>query len=315
MAGQRALIYNNLSTMLAAGLPILRSLSTAISGIKGSIPTAFEGLIKGVSVGEGFAETMARYPKAFTQIDVLVVEAGELSGNLAESFKLLSHWHGFCDRLRHTVISGMMLPCLLIHLVAFLDPAPALFLGRINMVQFLFRVVGILALLYVPLVVIFAVVRLTPRTGFFRRRLDGFTLRIPALGRAIRQLALSRYCRVFHMLFKAGVPIAKCAQKASEHTGNILITDMVAGGAHSVAAGRPVSEGFSRQLDENFIESWQIGEETGELDNVVRRQVEKSTEKSERIFSELGQWIPKLVYWLVCIFMVASVFRNAAMLG
>ncbi len=313
MAGQRALIYNNLSVTLAAGLPILRSIPTSISGMKGTIPTAFEALAKSVSIGGGLAETMAKYPRAFSQIDVLVVEAGEVSGNLSECLKLLSHWYRFCDRLRHIVISGMMLPLILILLVAILDPATALFLGRINITQYLFQVLGTLALFYGPAAVIFAVVHLTPRTGFFRRRLDSLTLRIPVLGRAVRQLALSRYCHLFYMLFKGGLPIVQCAKKASEHTGNILITDMLSGGASSAIAGNPVSDGFSQNLPKDFIDSWQIGEQTGELDNVVRRLAKTSTEMSERVFVELGKWIPKLVYFLVCLYMVASIFKNFAM--
>ena len=311
MSSQRALIYNNLSVLLDAGLPILRSLFTAVSGLKGRLPEVFGVLTKEVSNGGGLAETMARYPRAFPQIDVLVAGAGEASGNLAESLKLLSHWYGFCDRLRHMILSGMMLPFMLIHLVAFLDPAPSLFLGRINIIGFLFRVVEILAFFYVPIAVIFAIVRLTPRAGFFRRRLDSLTLRIPVLGQAVQQLALSRYCRVFYMLFKGGVPILQCAKKSSEYTGNILVTDMLSGGADSAIAGKPISYGFSKNLPDNFVERWQIGEETGELDNVVRRLVETTTEKSERLFAELGQWIPKLVYWLVSLFIIASIFKNA----
>ena len=313
MAGHRALIYGNLSVMQDAGFPVLRSLRLATSGVKGRVADGFRAMEKGVSVGDGFAGTMAKYPKVFRQLDVMVVGAGDASGNLAECFKLLSHWYGFCDRLRHMIVSSMMFPLVILHMAAFLDPLPALCLGRISIIQYFFRVAGNLALFFVPIALIFAVVRFTPRTGFFRRRLDRLTLKIPVLSRAVRQLALSRYCRVFYMLFKGGLPIVQCAQTASEHTGNIVITDMLAGGGRSAAAGKPVSDGFSQGLDKDFIRSWQIGEETGELENVVRRQVEKSTEKAERIFRELGQWIPRLFYWLVCIFMVASAFKNFAM--
>ena len=195
--------------MLAAGLPMLRSLTVAVSGMRGRLADAFKALAKGVSSGEGLTETMALYPKAFSQIDVLVVGAGDKSGNLPECLKLLSDWHAFCGRLRRIFVSGMMLPLMLIFLVAILDPAPALFLGRINISQYLFRVVGILVLFLSPAAVIFAIVRLTPKKGFLRRRLDGLTLRIPVLGKAVQHLSLSRYCNVFYMLFKGGVPIVK----------------------------------------------------------------------------------------------------------
>ena len=314
MAGYRALIYGNLSVMQDAGFPVLRALRVATSGVKGKVADGFRAMEKDVIAGGGFVVAMGKNPKIFCPLDVMVVGAGDVSGNLAECFKLLSHWYGFCDRLRNTIVSGMMLPMLLLHAAALLDPVPALCFGRISVIQFFICVIGNLALFYVPAGVIFAVVRFTPRTGFFRRRLDRFTLKIPALGRAVRELALSRYCRVFYMLFKGGLPIVQCAQTASEHTGNILITDMLAGGGRSAAVGKPVSDGFSQELDKDFLESWQIGEETGELENVVRRQVEKSTEKAERIFKELGQWIPRLVYWLVCLFIIASICKNAAVL-
>ena len=314
MAGQLALIYNNISVTLLAGLPILRSIPISISGMKGTIPTAFANLAKGLSMGDGLAKTMAKYPRVFNQIDVLVVEAGEISGNLPECLKLLSNWHSFCDRLRHIVISKMMFPFVLIHLAVVLNHAPALFLAQINMTQFLFRVAATLTFFYSPAVVIFAAVSLTPKTGFFRRRVDCLALRIPILGQAVRQLALNRYCRVFQMLYHAGLPIVQCAKKASENTGNVFVTEMLAGGAASSISGNPVSEGFSHKLPDEFIESWQIGEETGELDNVVRRLAESSAEVSERIFSELGQWVPKLSYFFVCLYMVASIFKNFAIL-
>ena len=314
MKGSHALVYNNLSLMLASGLPMLRSLTVAVSGMRGGLADAFKALAKGVSSGEGLAETMGRYPKVFSQIDVLVVEAGDKSGNLPECLKLLSDWHAFCGRLKRIFISGMMLPLMLIFLVALLDPAPSLFLGLINISQYLFRVVGILALFCGPAAVIFAVIRLTPKKGFLRRGLDGLTLTIPVLGKAVRQLALSRYCHVFYMLFKGGVPIVQCAKKASEHTGNAIVTGMLAGGAESALAGNLVSEGFSGQLPQEFINRWQIGEETGELDNVVGRLAKNSSETAEGIFTELGKWIPRLIYLLVCIFIIVSIFRNYAIL-
>ena len=314
MAGSHALIYNNLSLMLEAGLPVLRSLNTAISGVKGPLADAFKALAKGVLNGEGLAETMARYPKAFSQIDVMVVEAGDRSGNLPVCLKRLSNWHAFCDRLRRIFTSGMMLPLMLIFLLAIFDPAPALFRGLIKISQYLFRVVGILVFFFGPAAVIFAVVRLTPKRGFLRRGLDGLTLIIPVLGEGVQQLALSRYCHVFHMLFKGGVPITQCAKKASEHTGNAIITNMLAGGAKSALAGSLVSEGFSRRLPQNFINKWQIGEKSGELDNVVGRLAKDSSETAERIFTEVAKWIPILVYWLVCGFIVVSILRNIAIL-
>jgi len=314
VASQRALIYNNLFVMLDAGLPILRTLPAAISGMKGRLPNAFKSLAKEVSNGASLAETMGKQPGIFTPIEVLVTQAGEMSGNLPECLKLLSGWYSFCDRLKHIVVSGMMLPCLLIFLAAFIGPATPLFLGRIDINQYFVQAVMTLLLFYGPIAVVLAIVFLTPAAGIFRRMLDSIVFIIPVLGKAVFQLALSRYCRIFYMLFKGGVPVVQCAKTASEHTGNFIVTKMLAGGTTSAIAGSPVSEGFSRRLPGEFLELWRIGEESGELDNVVERLVENTSEESERIFTELAKWIPKLIYCLVSIYIMASIFRNFSMI-
>ncbi len=314
MASKRALLYNNLSVGLEAGFPILHSFNIAASGMKGSLATAFRSVGKALFAGDSLEVAMSRHPRSFSPIDMLIVEAGDTSGNLTECLKLLSHWYAFCDRLWHTLLSGMSLPFILIHIAAVLYPASALFLGHINFSQYIFRVLATLALFYVPTAIIFAVIHLTPKTGCLRRRLDRFTLKIPVVGQAVRQLAISRYCSIFHMLFKGGLPITQCAQKASEHTGNVLISEMFAGGAASAHAGHSVSEGFSPKLPLEFIERWQIGEVTGELDNVVQHLAEIYAEISENLFRELSKWIPKLVYCLVCINIIMNIFKNAAML-
>ncbi len=257
---------------------------------------------------------MARYPKVFSPVDVMVVAAADASGNLAECLKLLSSWHDFFDRLKHMFVSKMMLPLLLIFLVSILEAAPALFSGKINIHQYLVRMVSIQLIFYGPIVIIIAIARLTPQKGFFRRLLDGVILLVPVLRKAVKELAISRYCNVFYMLFKAGVPIIQCAQQASEYTGNAFVTDMFAGGAKSALAGNLVSEGFSAGLDQNFMACWQIGEESGELDNVVARLAKSSSETAERLFIELGKWVPKLLYFAVSLYIAASVFKGYATL-
>ena len=314
MACYLGVIYGNLAKMQDAGLPLIRSLRVAASGIEGKVADGFRAVEEGVSAGEGLVESMGEHPKVFGELDVMLVGAGDKSGNLAESFKQLSYWYDFCHRIKGMILSGMALPFVLLHIAALIDPFTPFVLGKIDLAGYIFRVFFNLGLFYVPTALIFAVLRFTPRTGFFRRGLDSFTLKFPVFGAAMGLLAICRYCRVFYMLFKAGVPISQCAQSACEFTGNVIVSDMLSGGAKSAARGRPVSEGFSNLLPKGFLAIWQIGEETGELENVLWRQVEKTSEKAEYIFHELGQWLPRIVYGLVSLFIIYSIFKNAAMI-
>ncbi len=310
-----AIIYHDLAVMFEAGLPILKSLNTVASGLRPSLKKVFSNLAGSVSKANSLAESMAKYPNVFAPLDLMLVETAELSGKLPECFSMLSAWYEFCNRIKRIILSRLMLPLVLIHIVALIGPFPTLFLGQTTIADYILEVAATLALFYVPAAITLAILYLMPRTGLLRRFLDALTLRTPLLGRAVRQLAISRYCRAFNMLYKAGVPIAQCAQKAPGVTGNAIIADFFKGGAESVRAGNPVCDGFSRKLPIDFLNLWQIGEETGELDNSIQKLADNSGESAQFLFTQLGQWLPRLIYWLICIVIVIKIFRGAAAIG
>lgn len=310
-----AIVYHDLAVMFEAGLPILKSLNTIASGMPAGLKKVFSDLAGSVSKGNTLTESMAKYPYVFAPLDLMLVETAELSGKLSECFSMLSDWYEFCSRIKRIIISGLMLPLVIIHIVAFVGPLPMLFLGQTTMADYILEAAVTLALLYVPAAITLVILYLMPRTGLLRRFLDALTLRIPLLGRGVCQLAISRYCRAFNMLYKAGVPIAQCAQKAPSVTGNAIISDFFKGGAESVQAGNPVYEGFSRKLPIDFLNLWQIGEDTGELDNSIQKLADNSGESAHFLFTQLGQWLPRLIYFLVCIVIVMQIIRGAAAIG
>ena len=307
MADARAILYHNLYLMLDAGVPILKSLRTVGSGVKGKRAKAFAAIADIVADGNSLAEAMARFPNVFDPLDVLVVEAGETSGNLPEILNNLSDWYNFRDRIKRIIRSGLVLPVMIIHIAAFLIPAPALIMGSIDLSGYFCSVAQTLAFLYVPAVGIWAVTRLTPETGFFRRLFDRSVTRIPLLGRAICRLSLSRYCRTFHMLLKAGVSAGQCAEMAAKVVGNTCIADQLKGAAESARAGNLFSEGFSQKLPLDFLDVWRIGEETGALDDVTQRLARSNSEIAQLLFSELGRWVPRIVYFLVVFYLALHV--------
>jgi type IV pilus assembly protein PilC len=310
VANSLALAYQNLSTMLDAGVPLLRSINTASSGLKPHMRAAFLRLAESASKGNTLAEEMIKSPNIFSPLDVMLIQAAETSGSLPESFNLLSQWHEFSNRIGKKMLSGMLLPFLMIHAVAFIAPIPVFVPGDWQIGPYLTSVVTILLLFYIPAAIIFIILRMTPKTGLFRRLLDRLTLRIPLLGRAVYKLALSRYCWVFHMLTKAGIPITDCAERAASAAGNAVVTDLVKPAAASAKAGRPVSDGLPSKLPTDFLEIWRVGEEAGKLDDVTKRLADDNAEAAEFWFSEFARWLPRFIYLLICILMIYFIFVN-----
>jgi len=304
------MMYHRLSILLGAGVPVLQALRNAAKSSKGKAKKALLAVADSVSAGSGLAVAISRHPKVFLSLDVILIEAGEESGNLTKVLQFLSKWYDFRNRLRRIIVSGMVLPIFLIHFAAVVGPAPGFVLHRYGLTQYYLQSAVILSLWYVPTIIVLGILHLTPKTGPLRRLLDGFALRVPLLGRAIKNLALSRFCRAFGMLYKAGVPIIQSVEIAGGTTGNVVITGMVKGGADSGRAGQLISTGFSNKLPHDLLSIWQVGEDTGKLDEAVECLADEFAEIAELLFVELAKWLPRLVYFAICAIMAVQIIKG-----
>ena len=133
MPDNRAIVYHNLSVMLEAGVPVLRSLNTVLPAAKGAFGRAFSDVVNSVHNGVDIDQAMSRYPKIFDSLELALIHAGQLSGDLDIVLDHLSQWHEFLARIRRIILSGLALPLLLIHVAAFLGPIPAVFLGGLGL--------------------------------------------------------------------------------------------------------------------------------------------------------------------------------------
>jgi len=313
MAADISLAYHNLATMLDAGVPMQRSLNVVAAGLKPDVQNAFLELARAVAQGNSLGETMTARTAVFRPLDVMIVRAAETSGSLPESLSLLAKWYEFSARIRKRILSGLLLPVFLIHLTAIFAPLPGFLLGGWNIRAYLAEVAVILSLFYVPAAVV-VISRTMPPSSLLHSQLDRVALKIPVLSPAVYRLALSRYCWVFHMMTKAGLPITDCAEKAAASTGNVVVAELFKPGAASARAGNPVSAGFSLQLPVEFINIWRIGEQTGELDNVTRRLADNNGQAAEFHFGQVACWFPRVIYVLVAILIIAYIGRNLAII-
>ena len=305
-----AMAYDNLSTMLEAGVPLLRSLNTVAAGLEPRVKKAFLALADGVSKGNSLAEMMSQSPKVFSPLDIMLVNAGETSGSLAELVGLLAKWHEMSRRMMRKMLAGLLFPVGILTFAAFVIPVPGFVLGGWKVESYLFNVASILLSFWIPAAIVFMIVRLTPQMGLLRRMLDRIVLRVPVLGTAMYKLALCRFLWVFHALCKAGVPLADCVGMAIPSAGNAVVGDLFRPAAERVRAGEPMGDGLSSKLPIELVEMWKGGEETGNLDEVTKRLAQQNTEASEFWFAEFVRWFPRFVYFLFALMMIYYVFKG-----
>jgi len=311
MSSDLAIAYHNLSNMLEAGVPVQRSLNTVTPGLKPRLKKAFTALADGVAQGNPMSEAMVLHPKVFDPVDIMLFEVGEKSGNLPDLIGLLSKWHEISARMLRKMISGLLLPVMVLTIAAFVYPLPNYVLGGWDLREYLLKALSILLLFWIPAVIIVVIIRTTPRTGPARRVLDSIVLRIPVLGRAVYRLSIGRFCWAFHMLCMAGVPYSESVDMALSVTGNQVVADMFRPAAKSVKAGELMSEGFSKKLPFDVVEMWKTGEETGRLDDISKRLANNYSEQAEFWFAEFSRWFPRFVYFLICLMLIKMIFTLA----
>ena len=307
MRNKFAIIYHDFGVLLDAGLPILKSLDIIGEGLRGHMKKTFSDISNSVSQGNSFADSMSKYPKVFARLDLMLIKSAEFSGELPNCFKMLSNWYEFRNRIKGSLISRLILPLMILHIMVLIVPLLSLVLGEISTSEYLITIAIALGFLYLLIGIPLTLYYSTPITVLFRRLLDALILRIPIMGQAVRQLSICRYCRGFNMLYKAGVPITRCAAQATELTGNLIVADMFKGSAASIQAGNMAYEGFSRKLPLDYLNIWQTGEQIGELDKMVDKIAEIAGDRAELLFTEFAKWLPRLLYALICVVMIIKI--------
>ncbi len=308
-----ASIYGQLGTLIGAGMPVMRSLDIIVNGSRGRLKKAFSAIARDVNGGSQLHEAMAEHKNIFAPFDVAICGAAELSGNLAEAMKMLEQWYDFRVRMTRMLLSGMAFPLFVLHIGFFLGPLPFAVLGKISWNTYFSGILMTLAFLWGTVFVLFCLLRLLPRKGITRKVFDFLVLRIPVLGRAIRDVAYARFCKSFYMLYSSGIPIVEAASTAVSMSGNAAVTKRLEGAAVNVRGGEAMYKGFSKSVPAEIRNLWEVGEESGELDKASRKLADIYLESSQRWFKEFASWLPKLVYFGIMIYLVIVVLRNAAL--
>ena len=314
MAKNLANFYYNLAVMLDAGMPIMRSVETASKSCRGRMSSVVGDIYQTISAGSPLSDGMKKFPEIFSHFDIAAVDAADRSGSLPQVLRLLSEWHQFSSSIKANIWSGLGLPIFVLLIAAFVAPLPFYFFGRYTWMQTLLESAGILGIFVIPALLILAILKYLPQTGKARKFFDSAVLWVPYLGKAIKHYSVSSFCFTFHILYEAAMPITDCIELALKSTTNTAVAERLRGGLESAAQGRSIAEGFKSPYIDGFVESWAMGEESGQLDSVTKKMAELNKDESLHYFTQFAYWLPKIIYLFICLMIIALLFRNASLL-
>ncbi len=294
---QLTVFTQQLASMLEAGLPLVMALEALQDQTENPV---FRIIIRDVrndvASGTSFSEAVAKYPRAFPNLFVSMVEAGEASGGLAPILAKVAVYFEDSVKLAKKVKSAMTYPIgvmtvavgvVALMLTAVIPkfkemyegfgkelPGPTQFV--IDLSDFLVGTPLFLPnILYIimGMVLFLITLRKLSRTPKGRIVKDRMLFRLPVIGTLIQRISLSRFCRTYAILLRSGVPILRTLEIVSKASGNTYIEDACRDISRNISQGGQLSETVAilPYFPATVKHMARAGEQTGNVEGMMNK--------------------------------------------
>lgn len=285
------LFSRQLSTLLNAGIPLLRSLDILSKQVESKkLYDALEAIKADIEGGLTFHDALAKHKRVFSDFWINLVETGEASGQLASVLEQVANYIEASGALQSKIKSAMVYP-IIISIVAVL--AVAVFLLKIiptfanifkgfnielpaltKMVMAASDILRHYFLLVAGITFAFVIgFKKYIQTERGKRQIDALKLKLPLVGSLFQEMAVSRFTSGLGTLIKSGVPVLHCLSIVSRTSGNKLFEEAIGKVRESVQEGKTMA----KPLEESGLfppmvsQMVTVGEESGELSEMLKK--------------------------------------------
>jgi MSHA biogenesis protein MshG len=309
------LFTRQMYTLLKAGVPILKSLSGLQESMQNrQFAAVLKDLRESLDSGRELSASLSRYPKIFSVFYISMVRVGEITGTLEEIFLRLFHYLEFESEMSGRIKSALRYPAFVVITMAvalvvinlFVIPAFAgIYKGFKTelpimtklLIGFSNFMVHYWPLLLVILVLAVIGVRLYMATRDGRYQWDKFKLRLPIAGKIMLKGTLARFARSFALVFKSGVPVVEGLHVVAQVVDNDYIAQRIDHMRDSVERGESIlraaiTAGVFTPVVHQMIA---VGEETGELDDMMQEVAELYEREVEYEVKTLSETIEPIL--------------------
>ncbi|MHB1889917.1 MAG: type II secretion system F family protein [Acidimicrobiales bacterium] len=292
-----AMATRQLATMVDSGLSVVRSLGILEGQVENKELAKILGAVRlDVERGSSLSDACARHPKAFSDLFVAMVQAGEAGGNIDIVLSNLATTMEKQAAINKKIRSAMTYPVIVLSVMTVIFLALLIFI--VPVFKHLFQSLGgaklplptrivlhISAIVLSPWAIVVIAVIAAGVYGFIRWKStergreiwDKAKLRPPVFGPLMHKTALSRFSNSFSSLLQAGVPILEALDIVSDTAGNQTVAAVLQETKQAVREGRPLAEPFRAHeevIPALVTQMVEVGEQTGALDSMLRKVAE-----------------------------------------
>jgi type IV pilus assembly protein PilC len=277
-----------------------------------------------VEDGESLTAAMNASRDRFPPLMLELVNVGEQGGRLTEIFGELEQYFETVIDARRTFLRALIWPGITYVLAILTLSALVFVLGMIAPLGVKADPLGLglsgpsgaaFILIVGAAVAAFgaAVYHVMNESDEFKAVVEGFVLPIPGLGGCVRAFALHRFSLAYQITSEAGMRADKSLKLSLKATNNRAFVKNADRAAKMAKAGEPISEIVeacgAHLFPSDFVETVRMGEESGQLPEVMKKQAEilaREAAWKAKLFAQIAGMV---VYFLIGCFVLLAAYR------
>ena len=290
-----ATFTQQLANLLQAGMPLATALhSMTYLETKGIPSDVSRQLRQEVTEGRSLSDAMAKQPRVFSDLYINMVRAGEQSGALVEVLRRMAdHFEKFA-LVQAKFTSALIYPAvvcsvgagIIVFFMTFILPRFMSIFGSVGFTQLPTMTLLLISISNVfkyywwlmILVAILAVIlfKRFQATAAGRRRIDGWKMKAPLVGRVICLNLYGQFARTLCTLLQNGVPVLTALKITEQVIPNCIIKEATAKTRDAVTDGKTLAQplGQSKVFPQLMVDLVKIGEETGDVAGALNNVAE-----------------------------------------
>jgi type IV pilus assembly protein PilC len=317
-------LTRQLAILLAAGLPLIRTLRTLEKQTKNpAIKKTLGQAANSVEGGSTFSEALAQHPKSFDKLYLNMIRAGEAAGAMESILDRLAKFMEKAAKIAGKVKSAMIYPSVVMGIAGLITTGLMVFIvpkfkkifeellegGALPaLTQFVMSISDVIknhaVEVLIVLAVLFVIYKILNKTKKGKFVFDWIKYRMPLFGPIISKTAISRFSRTLGTLMGSGVPVLNALSIVKETAGNDVVSNAVQQVHDAVKEGEGIAAPLSatKIFPEMVISMIEVGEETGKIAEMLDKIAETYDEEVDNAVDALTSLIePILIVFLAVV--------------
>ena len=288
------LFSRQMFSLTKAGVPMIRAInSLAESNRNIAMKQALQNIGQKLEAGQSLSQAMSQHDKIFPLLLVSIINVGETTGNLEQSFNQISHYLNREKETQSRVKSALRYPGMVIFAIAiamvivniYVIPA---FKGVFDKIGAqlpwqtkLLMSISDFSVNYWPhilagLVALILIMHKYISSPEGMKQWHRLLLKLPVVGSIILGATMERFCRSFAMIMQAGVPLIQGISIVANSVGNEYIAEKLQKMRLGIEKGDSISRmaksiGLFPSL---VLQMLIVGEESGNISEMLLEAAE-----------------------------------------